>query len=122
MRNEIKLKFQEPEFIVDEKNGVVICKLSFDDLYPRCIEETFYIPHIMHTVKGVARVGENDAFDVNVGKKIALARAEQKAYKKVQKYLDQHVVKLLSVMDKIGKFRHKAFNVIEHNREYINKF
>lgn len=122
MRNEIKLKFQEPEYIINEKNGVVVCNLTFFSLFPLDVEDRCYPIERMWTTKGVARVGENDAFDANVGKKVALARAEQKAYKKVQKRLDQKVVELLSVLDKIGKFRHKAFNVIEHNREYINKF
>lgn len=122
MRNEIKLKFEEPDYIVDEKNGVVICKLFFYILYPPCVEATCCPLYRGFAVKGVARVGENDTFDVNIGKKVALARAEQKAYKKVQKSLDQKVVELLPVLNKIGDFRHKAFKVVAHNEEYINKF
>jgi len=122
MRNEIKLKFIEPEYIVDETNKIVVCKLTFFVLTPPNVDERCYPFRRMITVKSIARTCENDTFDINIGKKVSLAKAEQKAYAKTRKMCISKLKELSDVMAKLIMFCDKSFDVCDHNENYLKQF
>lgn len=122
MRNEIKLRFEEPQYIIQPQNGVVICKLSFFILYPQIIEDKCCPLYRKRTVKAIAKVGFDDTFDELTGMKVSLAKAEQKAYLKVGKTCTSKMKELFRAMSALNNFCLKANSVIEHNDKYINKF
>lgn len=128
MRNNIKIRFEKPVYNVDEKNEVVVCTLRYKvDAPPTVVfasESSIHDSpwHMTQTVKTVARVKNNDSFDVNVGKKVALAKAENLAYSHVKNWMmlaHKEVVKTVRAMK---DFKDKAEKVKNHNIEYMKKF
>jgi hypothetical protein len=128
MRNDIKISFEKPIYAVDEKNGVVVCTLRYKAKAPANVvfasESTIHGSpwHMTQSVKAVARVKDNDAFDVNVGKKVSLAKAENLAYSYVKEWVKTAFKSLCSASDAIVEFTRKANKVRAHNVEYIKKF
>ena len=128
MRNDIKISFEKPEYIVDENNGVVICKLKFKMNAPKmCALATkstqWGNPWCFHQVsKGVAFAKDTDKFDVNVGKRVSLAKAENQAYSYVYNLVNESKSKLLDSVVACIDFENKVKRVKEHNVEYIKKF
>lgn len=128
MRNNIKISFEKPIYAVDEKNGVVVCTLRYKTSAPSTIifasrgtihDNPWYT---IQSVKAVAKVKDNDTFDVNIGKKVSLAKAENLAYSNVKNWMmlaHKEVVKTVRVMK---DFKDKAEKVRAHNVEYIKKF
>ena len=128
MTDNIKIHFKQPEYIIDEANGVVICKLKFNTTAPLMVRCVIVSPiHEDPTVteqvvKTVVFAKNGDKFDVNVGKKVALAKAENKAYSYVKNWMmlvHKEVVKTVRAMK---DFKDKAEKVKTHNVEYIKKF
>lgn len=128
MRNNIKISFEKPIYNVDEKNGVVVCTLKYKATAPVSVifasEGTIHGSpwHMNQIVKAVARVKNNDDFDVNVGKKVSLAKAENLAYSHVNDWAKTAFKMLCSASDAIVEFSRKTKKVREHNVEYIKKF
>ena len=122
MRNEIKLRFKEPEYIIQPQNGIVICKLSFTILYPNFVLEKCWPLHMCKTVKAIAKVGSEDEFNELTGMKVSLAKAEQKAYAKVGKICASKMKELFKTVKALNNFCVKANDVIEHNAYYMEKF
>ena len=128
MRNNIKIRFEKPVYNVDEKNGVVVCILRYKAYAPQTVmfasESTIYgsLWHIGQTVKTVARVKNNDSFDVNIGKKVSLAKAENLAYSHVNEWTKTAFKDLCNASDAIVEFSRKTRKVREHNVEYMKKF
>jgi hypothetical protein len=128
MRNNIKIKFDKPIYAVDEKNKVVVCTLRYKvDTPPIVIfasEST--IPNspwrMTQSVKAIARAKDNDTFDVNVGKKVSLAKAENLAYSHVNEWAKTAFKSLCGASDAIVEFSRKTKKVREHNVEYMKKF
>lgn len=128
MRNSVKIHFKNPEYIVDEANGVVICKLRF----------TCSTPDIVHyvskcafhespacteqTVKSVVFAKNNDKFDANVGKRVALAKAENQAYSYVNNFIQSGKKELEQALQAVNNFKCKKIKVKNHNIEYMRKF
>ena len=128
MRNNIKIRFGKPVYNVDEKNGVVVCTLRYIADAPSAVifaSESAICGsrwRMTQKVKTVARVKDNDSFDVNVGKKVALAKAENQAYSYVKNWMmlaHKEVVKTVRAMK---DFKDKAEKVKNHNIEYMKKF
>ena len=128
MRNNIKIRFEKPIYNVDEKNGVVVCTLRYKVNAPSIVtfasDNTMYDSpwYLTHTIKTVARVKNNDSFDVNVGKKVSLAKAENLAYSHVNEWAKTAFKSLCSASDAVVEFSRKTKKVREHNVEYMKKF
>lgn len=128
MRNNIKISFEKPIYAVDEKNGVVVCTLRYKAGAPNNVifasRGTIHgSPWYMNqSVKAIARVKDNDVFDVNVGKKVSLAKAENLAYSYVNEWAQTAFKTLCNTLDAIVEFSRKTNKVREHNVEYIKKF
>lgn len=130
-----KLSFKDPKFFVNEEKKVVTCVLNYWLNLPDYIScETldnlsrFYgnnslIPQYIMSVSAQAKLDPHDEFNVEVGMKVARAKAESKAY-------DQTARRLCNIFDNfIDKFGHsietfceKADGVVNHNARYINQF
>lgn len=128
MTNNVKIHFRNPEYIVDEANGVVICKLKFTCSVPdfvhyasRCAfhESPTCTEQI---AKSVVFAKNNDKFDVNIGKKVSLAKAENQAYSYVRNWAKTAQKELAMALDAIEDFKFKTEKVKKHNIEYMRKF
>ena len=128
-RNEVKIQFEEPKYHIDEYNKVVVCRLTakamiphnfkqimwdVDDVWPLDLEE--------FETKGIARLSPNDDWDENTGMKVALAKAENKAYEQVCVNLKEYMRSINTVIEQCKDFFYKSANVIEHNNKYLEKF
>lgn len=124
MRNEIKIRFEEPEYKVDPEKGTVECFLRYEVLYPDLLYRIFfYGEKVYFYANGIAKVNSGDVFDENIGKKISLAKAEKKAYKKISnkiyKQVNQKIIKAIRIAE---NFVYKANRVSNHNDEYLEQW
>lgn len=123
MRNEIKIRFEEPEYEVKPEKGTVECLLRYEVLYPDFLYRIFfYGEKIYFYAHGVAKVNGEDIFDENIGKKISLAKAERKAYAKVRNQLIKRINKSANAFDAAVAFVDKAYDVIDHNDKYLEQW
>lgn len=127
MRNEIKISFEEPKYHIDQVNKVVVCVLKGKPLLPNDINYTAY--QFMgcwidekFTTKGIARLNPGDKFDINIGMKVSLAKAENKAYEYVGVQLKDYLAGLNKAYEQCKDFLWKSANVIAHNDEYLKQF
>ena len=128
-RNEIKISFKEPKFHIDRANKVVVCILEGTPRYPKVIDYTFTtITNLRYEnvdeikVKAIAKLSPDDNFDENIGMKVALAKAENKAYEQVCVNLKEYMRSINTVINQCKDFFYKSANVIEHNDKYLEKF
>ena len=128
-RNEIKISFDEPKYHIDRANKVVVCVLKGTVNYPASIDYTTgtitkfnYADFDNVTVKAIAKLSPGDEFDENIGMKVALAKAESKAYEKVCTNLKEYMRNISIIIEQCKDFFYKSANVIEHNDEYIKQF
>lgn len=128
MRNSVKIHFKNPEYIVDEANGVVICKLRFTCSTPNAVQ---YVSRCAfhespacteQTVKSVVFAKNDDKFDANVGKRVALAKAENQAYSYVNNFIQSGKKELEQALQAVNNFKCKKTKVKNHNIEYMRKF
>ena len=128
-RNEIKISFKEPKYHIDKANKVVVCILVGEARYPKTID--YSITSITNLtfkdvedikVKAIAKLSPGDEFDENVGMKVALAKAENKAYEQVCINLKEYMRNINTIIEQCKDFFFKSANVIEHNNVYINQF
>lgn len=123
MRNEIKIRFAEPKYEVNPEKGTVECFLRYEVLYPNFLREMFFLGEkVYFWTHGIAKVNSGDVFNENIGKKISLAKAEKKAYAKIRKRLIKRWSKVVNTLDVVGSFIDKAYDVIEHNSEYLEQW
>lgn len=69
--------------------------------------------------EGVAKCNPEDTFDFKTGKRIAVARAEVKAYKFYQRYLKEYNQVYQQLADETANLFFKLNKQITHNKEYI---
>ena len=124
MRNEIKIRFEEPEYKVDLEKGTVECFLKYEVLYPELLQGMFFLGEkVYFWTHGVAKVNSDDIFDENIGKKISLAKAEKKAYKKISNIIYKRVnQKIIKAVRMASNFVYKANRVSNHNDKYIEQW
>ena len=122
----ISLSFFKPRYVVHEVTGVVICYLEFTVNYPELLDYLCMYKHNFYNrtfiVKAVTIVKDSDVFDEAKGKKIALAKAENKAYLMVKHYVKMAEKDLSSAVQTISDYNRKADKVINHNIEYLKQF
>lgn len=70
-------------------------------------------------VKGIAKCNPEDEYNFNIGRRIALARAEIKAYKYFKPYLENISELYKIISEKAGLAATKLERQIAHNKEYI---
>lgn len=132
----LKIKYGTPEYVVKEDSKVVICYLPYsfenwDKRIKRLISCNFVFEHFddiiplygeYAKVKAVVRCKGNDVFDVQKGKKIALAKAENKVEMKVLSILNAINDFFIESAFTLKQRMIDSINNIKHNIEYISKF
>lgn len=115
-RNTYKISIVNTQYVVNEEKGIVTCILTVIPRFTFCDAP-------MYKVIGKAQLSPNDVFDVEKGKKVALAKAEIEAYNEYKTILTKLLKMYNKEVSQIKDFLHyKLVNVISHNKEYINKF
>ena len=133
-RNNIKISFERPKYVTE--NNKVKCILNYRINVPSFVhdEARFTVKGYnhtavhsygefnlgeVHTATGVAICGPEDNFDKRVGREIAGARAESKAYKHAEKLVKKYVKTIVDTYnDMVLAFEAKADHVQCHNAEY----
>lgn len=126
-RNNIKITFiGEPVFVIDEKQGTVFCTLKANLVAPRPVADgtpynfaaTVYDKQFI--VKAKAKCSINDKFDLDRGKRIAMAKAENKIYAAAGLYL-KDAQRAFALMFKASTdFLGNAKKYRGHNYDYID--
>lgn len=133
----LKLSFNEPTFYVNESKKTVTCVMGYrlrvkgnnalasaikyiSDEYLVDDENAIRYPF---EVSSTAKLNPLDKFDVEIGKKVARAKAESAAYKHISRTLNRSVGKFVrESVELCTEFNCKTFDVCAHNDDYISKF
>jgi len=123
--NSFKVHLDDPIYGVNKKKNVVYCIANVRVDTPYVNNDDAYINFyskdgIKDKAVGVAKCSPNDNFDIEIGKRIAYARAENNAYKMVSDWINEPM-KLFNQMSlDIARFQLKAKRCIDHNKDYID--
>ena len=111
--SKFKACYQEPTYVVNKKE--VICHLTTTIINNN--------GEVIETEKfeGVAKCNDDDKFDFEVGKRIALAKAELKLHKHIAKTARESINYLLKDVEALEAFELFANAQIEHNNEYLKE-
>lgn len=121
-RNEIKLTFGKPNYFVNENDGTVKCRVSYHLQIPCDADgEVFIAPEKYSSVTAIAKCRKGDKFDAEIGKKVARAKAESRAYSRCANHLYPHMDKAFLRTTIINDFIEKAYDCVEHNENYLKK-
>ncbi len=115
MKNKIKLSIIDTKY---ESNGKTYVKCILTCNLIHC--ETNAKQKLPKFV-GEAILKDDDKFDYQTGSKIALAKAERKAYKVIGKILKQEHENLFNLLTDLDNFIYKSESIVKHNTEYIKK-
>lgn len=124
-RKETKLKMSfegiEPIFYVNKAKKTVACKIK-GYAYETMVDSWFgELSTPTYEVVGIAYCNDNDEFDEERGKRIALAKAENKLYAKCVAYYNKEINTYTSYMEKMILFNKRAEKFCSHNEKYINE-
>lgn len=120
-RSDIKVSFNNEgtKFYVNEKKGTVVCAVEAVLLVPTNWDGCVFVPGVRIIEKGIAKCAPGDTFDVERGKRIALARAENKVYLSALKHLDGFMEQIAVIVNAYEEFNDKAYHACAHNEDYI---
>lgn len=108
----MKCKYDKITFVVIQ--NVTYCSLivSIDD-EGDCLETNEFV--------GKATCNKDDNFDFEIGKRIALAKAENKLYTYVAKHSTKVIENMTNDLKTTESFRDFALEQIKHNTEYLKE-
>ena len=119
-RKDIKLNAQAEAYFYDKNN--ITCQVVYELNMPTLL--TRLVGQIFGRSKATAFCDAEDTYDETIGKKIALAKAESRAYAAAKKELIKRIESIedaiYTVEPILTAFADKADACIEHNTEYIN--
>lgn len=119
----IKLSFSRPKY--QTVGNTVHCTLQYTVNVPGSYSDVVAIvanDKLTFTATGKATCNSDDIFNKWMGRKIANARAEAKAYKRVQTLVKKQVKEIIKrYYDMTLEFDEKADFVQRHNVEYVNE-
>lgn len=120
-RTDIKIKFHSDrtKFFVNEEKRTVACVVEGALHTPYDWDRSVMIPNATFTERAVAKCAPEDTFDVERGKRIALARAENKVYMSALKHLDKYMADIMFFLNAYEMFTDKAYHACAHNEDYI---
>ena len=121
-RNNFKLRFEKErtQFFVNEKKGTVSCVVMAYLNTPYSWGSPVIIGGQTIKGTGVAKCHADDTFDIERGKRIAMAKAENKAYLKAVSYLEAQQEHLMFMNKAIVDFTEKAYHQCAHNVDYMD--
>lgn len=124
----IKLAFSDADFRINHKKRRIRCVLDFqvkgDQKTLRMLDAFSTITNDPLEGRVVVDVtpSKDDEFNVDTGCKVARARAEKAAYRRMTKFFGRFAVFVQGMTLEIGDFNEKAYNTIEHNDNYMKQF
>ena len=122
-RDDFKIRFtRKPEFTIDAKEKTVKCYLTGDVIVPTGLSGILFMENFRTFAKGYAKCDEKDKFDPEVGKRIALARAESRLYWKARTEVNAAIKDAERIIKGGKKFVSKAYRVIAHNEMYLGQY
>lgn len=110
-----KLQCKSIKYVVNENKGAVTAIAVFSISY-------VFMAKDFSTVGTAIVTPSKDSFDVEIGKKIARARAEQEAYAKFKVMLMDYKDRLTMLSAKTQNTIDKMNMCIQHQKEYIKSF
>lgn len=115
----LKLQYRGITYKVNEEKGVVVALTNF--YTPLCMEAD--TNQYINTI-GIARLNKSagDTFNIEVGKKIARAKAEKEAFIQFRTMLLNYENKIFQARLDISKVIDTMSSHIEHQKEYIKSF
>lgn len=115
----LKLQFRGITYKVNEKKGVVVALANFRT--PLSMEAG--ANQCINTI-GIARLNKSagDTFNIEVGKKIARAKAEKEAFTQFRTMLLNYEKKVFQARLDIAEAIITMSSHIEHQKEYIKSF
>lgn len=115
----LKLQFRDITYKVNEEKGVVVALAYFRT--PLSMEAG--ANQCINTI-GIARLNKSagDTFNIEVGKKIARAKAEKEAFIQFKIMLLKYEDKLFQARLEMSKVIDTMSSHIEHQKEYIKSF
>ena len=121
-RSDIKVSFNNDKtrFYVNEEKGTVVCVVEAVVKTPINWESCVLVPNTFLTERGTAKCAPGDTFDVERGKRIALARAENNAYLAALKHIDKYMADIAFIVKAYEEFNDKAYHACAHNEDYID--
>lgn len=119
--NKIKLSFSRAKY--KTVGNTVYCTLQYTVNVPEaCSDMIATMPndYAVYTVTAKATCNGDDVFNKHIGREIAEARAEAKAYKHVQTLVNKQVKEVIKkYYDMTLEFDEKADFIQRHNAEYV---
>lgn len=123
MPNSFKIRFvYEPQFFVNEDNKTVTCKLDavLDNYVMSILSDDALIAFDNHlSATATAKCSPNDAFDIDRGKRIAMARVENKIYRQALSRMMRWIKIFERLTTKLVQSGNKFMEYSYHNKEYI---
>lgn len=118
------IKLSVNKIVYYTKDTTVYCRMFFNVKGHPDVLTTIdaLVDEDCYEVTAEARLAAGDTFDLETGKKIARAKAESMAYRKLFGCLRRLASRLMDVFDAIDEFGYKADTVCNHNEEYLSKF
>lgn len=115
----LKLQFRDITYKVNEEKGVVVALAYFRT--PLSMEAG--ANQCINTI-GIARLNKSagDTFNIEVGKKIARAKAEKEAFTQFRTMLLNYEKRVFQVRLDIAEAIITMSSHIEHQKEYIKSF
>lgn len=132
-REDIKLSFGRPRY--KTVGNEVTCELRYSIQVPETFtrgfgnidstEPEFVVAFDLgncRTAVGKAKCNDNDIFDKQIGRHIAEARAEAKAYKQAAKLVSKYIKATVARYHNIAlNFEAKADFIQDHNKSYVHE-
>lgn len=119
LKEYLKLQFRDITYKVNEEKGVVVALANFRT--PLSMEAG--ANQCINTI-GIARLNKSagDTFNIEVGKKIARAKAEKEAFIQFRTMLLKYEDKIFQARLEMSKAIDTMSSHIEHQKEYIKSF
>jgi hypothetical protein len=122
-RDEFKVSFvNKPNYYIDTDKRTVKCYLTCDIKTPNALYGNQVLYNTRISASGYAKCDGKDLFDPEVGKKIALARAEEKIYFKALHMAKKAKKDAEVFINAFDKFEDKCYRVCAHNEDYIDQY
>ena len=119
--SKIKLSFSRAKYKTE--GNTVYCTLQYTINIPGSYSDAIAIvpnDKLTYTVTGKATCNGDDVFNKQLGREIANARAEAKAYKQVQTLVNKQVKEVIKrYYDMSLEFDEKADFIQKHDAEYV---
>lgn len=125
--NNIKLSVIDCQYFINEKKKTVTCKMFYALKMDVSMENVFACllkeyPYCAQAVVATAYLADGDTFDKKKGMQVARAKAESMAYKEMVPLMSNLRDILNNIEMGITEFGFKAYDTINHNKEYLKTF